>query len=183
MSRLIKYGAIVVMVSTVLACSPRNEPEVYVIKTETVAERLIDNLMRDFGFSKVQAAGIAGNLAQESGQFHTLQEVGGGCFGYSQWCGVRKKEFYQFAPDHGGRHSFRANYGFLRHEMQRDYPEMIDQIRTTQSVEGSAKIFMNVFLRPNRQLANLPRRISYGKSYVRGDYSGSALHQSQHLTR
>lgn len=179
MSRLIKYGVIAVLISTVLACAPRNEPEVYVVKTQTVAERLIDNLMRDFGFSKVQAAGIVGNLAQESGQFHTLQEVGGGCFGYSQWCGVRKTEFFQFAHTTGGKHSFRANYSFLRHEMRRDYPKMIEQIRTTKTVEGSAKIFMNVFLRPNRQLANLPRRISYGRSYARNNYAGSAMYHSQ----
>ncbi|MFX4299841.1 phage tail tip lysozyme [Pseudosulfitobacter pseudonitzschiae] len=156
------------------ACTERVQPHAIILERQTIAERLVDSLMSDFHFTRSQAAGIVGNLAQESGQFHTLQEVGGDCYGYSQWCGVRKREFNDFARDNGRPGSFSANYGFLRYEMRRDYPDMIEDIRNVGSVETSAEIFMKVFLRPNARLANLPRRIVYARSYDAGNFQGSA---------
>jgi hypothetical protein len=140
----------------------------------TIAERVTLSLMDDFGFERHQAAGIAGNLAQESGQFMTLAEVNGTCYGYSQWCGSRKSEFLRFAKNNGGKASFDANYGFLRLEMSRDYPDMIERIKRTDTVAASAEIFMRVFLRPHKDFANLPRRIRFGQHYNSGDFSRSA---------
>ena len=150
------------------------EPVEHVVKSQTVAEYVNASLMQDFGFKRHQAAGIVGNLAQESGQFHTLAEINGTCFGYSQWCGSRKSEFFEYAKNNGGKQSVEANYGFLRLEMSRDYPDMIERIKGTETVSASAAIFMREFLRPHKDYANLPRRIRYGQQYNSGDFSGSA---------
>ena len=41
---------------------------------QNTSKKLVDDLMRDFGLTKVQASAMAGNLAQETGRFQFLQE-------------------------------------------------------------------------------------------------------------
>jgi hypothetical protein len=139
----------------------------------TIPEQLIENLQEDFDLTERQAAGIAGNLAHESGNFRMLKEIKGGCYGYSQWCGSRKKAFRAYAASQGGQTTFDANYGFLKHELETEYGNMLNQIRATDDVDRVARIFMKRFLRPAAKTANLKRRIRFSKSYLKDDFSGA----------
>lgn len=163
--------------SLIEARAPAGDPYAVI----TIPQKLFDSLQLDFGLTKAQAAGIVGNLAHESGNFTMLQEIGGGCYGYSQWCGVRKTEFLVYAASAGGQQSFDANYGFLKHELQTEYASMLRRIRNTTTVDASAKIFMKEFLRPAPATANLNRRINFGKKFFNADYTGAGCYSHPRL--
>ncbi|MDB4356384.1 phage tail tip lysozyme, partial [Akkermansiaceae bacterium] len=66
---------------------------------QSTSAQLVKDLMRDFGLTEFQAAGLVGNLAYESGNFKQLQEkeplIPGskGGYGFAQWTGVRRDGF------------------------------------------------------------------------------------------
>ncbi|WP_138465815.1 phage tail tip lysozyme [Poseidonocella sp. HB161398] len=142
----------------------------------SVPERLMQDLETDFSLPPQSAAAIAGNLAHESGNFRMLQEINGGCYGYSQWCGPRKRAFRSFAQTRGGQQTYEANYGYLAYELKTQYPAMIDRLRRTEDVDTAASIFMKEFLRPAPKTANLARRIRFAKRFLLSDFTGSACY-------
>lgn len=152
-----------------------------------VADRPIPQVMmgaiqEDLELSEVQAAAILGNLAQETGNFTHLQQVGGPSYGYSQWLGPRKRAFFAYAEQHGGRRSFEANYGFLLQEITAEYGPMTRRIQDASTVDGAAHIFMRDFLRPSKTHANLPARIRYAERYLAGDFTGAGCLGPEHLS-
>lgn len=166
--------AVLAMCLALTGCQAHSE-SAYAPEEVTVPERLIADLQQDFDLTEPQAAGIAGNLAHESGNFTMLKQIGGHCFGYSQWCGSRKKAFDSYASRNGGPNSYSANYGFLSHELSSaEYQDMLDKIRSQAGADGSARIFMKEFLRPNARKANLPRRVEFAETYLAGDFGGAA---------
>lgn len=157
----------------VMGCQARSE-SAYQAAELTVPEKLIGDLRQDFNLTEPQAAGIAGNLGHESGNFKILKQIGGKCFGYSQWCGSRKKSFDRFASRNGGPDSYSANYGFLSHELgSAEFESMLKKIRGQSGADGSARIFMNEFLRPAASSANLNRRIQFAETYLSGNFDGA----------
>ncbi|WP_108261012.1 phage tail tip lysozyme [Mangrovicoccus ximenensis] len=144
----------------------------------SVPERLMQDLEADFALPPESAAAIAGNLAHESGAFLMLQEINGGCYGYSQWCGVRKRAFRSFAKTRGGQTTYEANYGFLAHELKTEYPSMLTRLRDMRDVDAAARIFMKEFLRPAPRTANLPRRVRFAKRFLSSDFGGTACYFS-----
>ena len=121
-----------------------------------IGQRLMADLMRDFGLTQAQAAGVVGNLDHESGGFATLQEIdpmvegSRGGYGYAQWTGPRRRAFEAWAADNGlDPASYEANYGFLRHELTAT-PEgaVVDKLRGVNSPDEAATVFSETFLRP-----------------------------------
>ena len=108
---------------------------------------IMANLMRDFGFTKEQAAGIVGNLGHECGGLTEMQErnpVGGGRggLGWAQWTGERRVTFEKYCKDHNlDTYSDEANYGFLRHELQTEYKSAVRDVKQTNSTEGAMRAF------------------------------------------
>ena len=64
-----------------------------------IGPRLVADLARDFNLTPAQAAGIAGNLAHETGGFKHMQEIqpmipgSRGGYGFAQWTGPRRRAF------------------------------------------------------------------------------------------
>lgn len=117
---------------------------------------LAEQLMSDFGLTPGAAAGFAGNLAHESGNFKTLQEINPtvkgsrGGFGWAQWTGPRRRQFESWASQQGlDPRSPEANYGFLKHELT-DTPEggILSALRGVEDPSVAAKIVSDKFLRP-----------------------------------
>lgn len=113
-------------------------------------------LQKDFGLSPGAAAGVAGNLAHESGDFKTLQEINPtvagsrGGYGWAQWTGPRRRAYEGWAKQQGlDPSSPEANYGFLSHEL-RNTPEssVISALQGVTDPAQAAEIFSNKFLRP-----------------------------------
>lgn len=137
----------------------------------SIPATLIADLQSDLGLEEFQAAAIAGNLAQETGNFTVLHEQGGSGLGYSQWTGSRRRAFQSFAE--GEIHSYRANYGFLRHELQTGYSDVLNALRRTDTTEEATRLFMKRFLRPNPKYAAFDKRLRHAAAFLDGDYSGS----------
>lgn len=122
----------------------------------TIAPRLITDLAKDYNLTPEQAAGVVGQLGQESVGFSTLQETNPlvpgsrGGYGYAQWTGPRRKAFEQFAADHGlDPSSYAANYGYLRDEFDNS-PEgaVLGDLRNAKDAQEAGRIFTDKFLRP-----------------------------------
>ena len=146
-----------------------------------IPQVLMGELQEDLSLTEVQAAAILGNLAQETGNFTHLQEINGRAFGYSQWMGSRQRAFLAFARENGGKHSLEANYGFLLHEIETQYPAMMKRIRAAGTLEEAARIFMREFLRPSMKHANLSARLRYAEAYLTGAFDGAGCSGPEHV--
>lgn len=131
---------------------------------------LAEQLMRDFGLSPGAASGFAGNLAHESGNFKTLQEINPtvkgsrGGFGWAQWTGPRRRQFEAFTQQNGlDPTSAEANYGFLKHELS-NTPErsVIGALSGVTDPSDAARIVSNKFLRPG--IPHMSSRINNANS-------------------
>lgn len=134
-----------------------------------IANRLISDLMADFGLTREQAAGVAGNFAHETLNFTRMQERGTsrGGLGYAQWTGTRRTDFENWAAERGlDTGSYEANYGYLKHELETDPYERRQFMRVTAATtpEEAAQIVSNEFLRPGTP--HLDRRIDLATQFA-----------------
>jgi hypothetical protein len=151
------------------------------ISGNAVGRRLMSDLQRDFGLTKVQAAGVVGNLDHESAGFRSLQEINPlvkgsrGGYGYAQWTGPRRRQFEAWAAKHGlSTASYEANYGFLKHELtSTSESRVLGPLRRAQTVEQAAIVFSGSsqrgnakagFLRPG--IPHFASRIARAKRYA-----------------
>jgi len=122
---------------------------------EAFAERapwIMENLQRDFGITREQAAGIVGNLGHESGGFRHFQELGSGPNtggrGWAQWTGPRRVAFLRWSRAHGlDPRSNEANYGFLRHELQTTEARSLAAVRRAGTAREATYAFERTFER------------------------------------
>jgi hypothetical protein len=80
-------------------------------------------LIKDLNISPEDAYAIIGNLAHETGGFKHMQELkpirGVGGYGWAQWTGARRKQFFDFAAKNKlDPKSDEANYRFLIYELK-----------------------------------------------------------------
>ena len=131
-------------------------------------------LMKDFGMTKAAAAAFAGNLHIESGGYKQLQEINPtvkgsrGGFGWSQWTGLRRKQFEAWAKSQGvDPSSDGANYGFLAYELQ-NTPEgrVLQKLKGVNDPQKAALIVSREFLRPGIPHEN--KRIAATMRYFDG---------------
>ena len=138
---------------------------------EDVSKKLVSDLMRDFDLNKVQAVALAGNLAYESTNFQTMQEVLSGerkkkghkgGLGYVQWTDTssknnRRTKFEELASKNNlSISSYDANYGYLKKELSERMPgtlenmgkNMIKKLKRANDLEEAVKIVMAGYLRP-----------------------------------
>jgi hypothetical protein len=124
--------------------------EVFRAKAPGIMQQLID----DFGFTDVQAAGILGNIGHECLGFTQMQElrpVGGGRggFGWCQWTGPRRRAFEAFAREHElDLKSDEANYNFLRHELKTSERATVPAVKAAATLEAAVRAFQVKFERP-----------------------------------
>jgi hypothetical protein len=124
------------------------------------APRIMRQLMSDFQFTKVQAAGIVGNLGHETGGFRHFQELnplggGTGGFGWAQWTGIkvgpppgRRKAFMDFCAAAGVEPtSDEGNYGFMKKELQTTEKATVPAVKAESTLEGATKAFETKFER------------------------------------
>jgi tail lysozyme len=134
--------------------------------------RLLGDLMRDFGLTRPQAAGIVGNLDHETGGFRFMQEIAPtvagsrGGYGFAQWTGPRRREFEEWAAKRGlSVSSYAANYGFLKYELTETWEKRaIPRVRATTSVNEAARVFSATFLRPG--VVNMTSRVERSQRYA-----------------
>jgi hypothetical protein len=111
------------------------------------APGVMGRLMKDFGLSKEQAAGIVGNLGAESGlqainEKNPLIPGSRGGFGWAQWTGPRRRAFENWAKVKGlDPKSDEANYGFLAHELRTSERGSLAAVRRQTTAQGAMRAF------------------------------------------
>lgn len=144
----------------------------------SVPERLMGDLQTDLDLTEVQAAGLVGNLARETGNFRYLQELNPlvrgsrGGLGYAQWTGPRRDAFVDYA-DGGDLMSYDVNYGFLRHELEGDYAHVLERLRDAVDEAAAATVVMRGYLAPHPKYRHLQDRIDFATAYLNGDFDGA----------
>ncbi|MCA9774436.1 MAG: hypothetical protein KC466_18605 [Myxococcales bacterium] len=179
--RPLLLGLLLAVTALPLPGGPLSGPASANTGSAPIPQVLMSELQEDLEISEMQAAAILGNLAQETGNFTLLQQINGNAFGYSQWVGPRKRAFLAYARENGGKHSVEANYGFLLHEIETQYPEMMGRIRSAETLEEASRIFMREFLRPSKTHANLPARLRYAEAYLSGAFDGAGCAGPEHV--
>ena len=128
---------------------------------------VMNRLMRDFGITKEQAAGVLGNLGHESrGLTAGIQEInpraGRGGLGWAQWTGPRRVAFEEFLNANGLDASDpEANYAFLTQELRTTHAYALDALRQAKSVEEATYIFENTFEKAADDAKHYDRRNEY----------------------
>jgi hypothetical protein len=124
----------------------------------------IDEILQYFqqkGYPDHVAAGIAGNLAQESSLNPDAINSKSGAFGLAQWLGPRKAALNQFAERQG---SYPNDPGtqldFIHHELSTTEKRARDAIMKAQSPSEAATQFSNKFERAGVNERNNERRAS-----------------------
>ncbi len=111
---------------------------------------IMDRLMKDYGLSKEQAAGIAGNLGHESMGFKVYHEqeqaANKGGVGLAQWTNSggypRRHIFEGYARSHGlDPRSLPASMGFLENELNTNYKHALEAVKGTHTVDESMRAF------------------------------------------
>lgn len=155
---------------------------------ETIPERLMADLSRDFQLQGFQAAGIVGNLARETGNFRFMQELNPivegsrGGIGYSQWTGSRRVAFEAYAGSLENQLTYEVNYGYLKKELNEDYAGVIKDVRGSKNLWEATVLFMRGYLKPKKNENNIRVSMNYANAYLRGDYSGAGC-QLHHEVR
>lgn len=134
-------------------------------------------LQSDFNLTPEAAAGFAGNLAHESGNFNTLQEINPtvkgsrGGYGWAQWTGPRRRQFESWAAQNNlDPSSPEANYGFLKTELQGNEGAVLKALQGVSDPAQAAQIVSNQFLRPG--VPHMDSRISRTKAILEAMNSG-----------
>jgi len=142
---------------------------------KATSNQIMNKLVNEYGLSPAGAAGVVGNMTQENG---LKTEANSGGIGLCQWIGSRAREERQFAAQMGeSPTSLNAQVAFMMHELKRDYPQLLDTLKTTNDPQTAALDFSKIFERPgNPQNGN---RMSYALDAHRTFNSTPAAGASQ----
>lgn len=123
------------------------------------------NRFRKAGLPHHVAAGLTGNLMQESGAEINPAAVGdnGNAFGAGQWNGPRRHAYLNYAKSRGSDPTdFDTQLDFLLHEGQTSEKSAWDAIMATSTPTEAARVASERFWRPG--LPHVENRQSYAKA-------------------
>lgn len=137
------------------------------------------NRLRQNGFTDSEAAGITGNIAQES-MFDTeaLSKDGYNSRGLVQWTGDRKAHLEQFAREHGlDPKDWRTQVDFISEEMNTTERAAFEALRKNPNItpEEAAHIVREQYERPDPAVAN----DAYRQQVAREVYDGRSVRPMQ----
>ncbi|MDK1489692.1 phage tail tip lysozyme [Sinorhizobium sp. 7-81] len=152
------------------------------VLSDNIAARLKRDLQQKLKMSEEQVAAIVGNSDHESGGFGRTfgnlwqnGRVDENAFGYAQWDGQRKKDFFEWAKERGlDPHSYEANYGFLEHEFKKgdefdngEERTALTDFYATRNVDEATELLARGYLRPNDRKLQLRKRQAAAKSAMK----------------
>lgn len=150
-------------IASIMVKHPKAQTEIIGVKGKYSTPSENENITWDYlisqGFSRVQAAGIMGNLMQEHG-FKTT-DVGGG-LGIAQWIGGRRHRLMEKENPE----NIYVQLDFLMSELNGSYAYVRDGIKATSSLNSAVEIFQNQFERCNPVYCNYNRRVMYAQNIL-----------------
>lgn len=146
-----------VVIASIEIKQPTSQVEIVGVRGKYTTPSENENIAWSFfisqGFSRVQTAGIMGNLMQE----HRFRTDGDGL---AQWTDGRKADLYsRVAPN-----NIYTQLDFLMEELNGKYAYVRDAIKSTNSLTESVQIFQNKFERCGICREDL--RINYAKNIL-----------------
>ena len=146
--------------------TPTKREEVKVTSRGSTEKRTNENIVWDYlldaGYSKVQAAGIIGNMWQESGVNPSRHESNGIGFGLVQWSFGRRQQLEAYAASKGKSASdIYVQLEFLVKELKEGkqfYGTYAEQFANPYSVDQATEAFCWGFERPHKNYANMANR-------------------------
>lgn len=125
-------------------------------------ENIVWEYLLDAGYSEVQAAGIIGNMWQESGVNPSRNESNGIGFGLVQWSFGRRQQLESYASSKGKSASdIYVQLEFLVKELKEGkqfYGTYAEQFANPYSVDQATEAFCWGFERPHKDHANMANR-------------------------
>lgn len=116
------------------------------------------------GLTKNQAKGIYGNLMQESGgNLRAVSKDGHNSYGLAQWTGSRKTKLFSM---YGRNPSLKQQLDFLWWELNNTHTDALQALKSTNTVSGATRVFMDKFERPHKRYQYFNRRLKYANSIV-----------------
>lgn len=126
----------------------------------------IMNRLASEGFTREQAAGIVGNLVQESQLNHTAVHPGGGTFGLAQWRGSRIEDYVrEFGPT--SETTPEKQVEFMIWEFNNTQQSAARAIRNARTIEEASDAMRRRFERPRDHEANDAARRRYSNEAYR----------------
>lgn len=118
------------------------------------------------GLNPHQAAGIVGNLMQESGLKTSIKGDGGKAFGIAQWHPDRQKGLEALAKSLGtSKSDFNTQLEYVWQELNTTEKRALDKLMQAKTVEQATSAFCQHYERPGR--AVLESRIKHAKSLLK----------------
>jgi len=126
-----------------------------------------NNFFIDKGYTPVQAAGIVGNLIQESNLNPTVTNSIG-AFGIAQWFKDRKINFKTWAEQNQlNPYDMDTQLSYVDHELSTSHAAVAKQLAGANSIEEATMIVRKKYEIPGEKEANDRRRLGYA-NYVYG---------------
>jgi hypothetical protein len=128
----------------------------------TATGRQIADKFQALGWSKEQAAGIAGSLMQESQGKADARNPNSGAYGLGQWLGPRVKDFEKWAGHPLEGSSVDEQVAFVNYELTKGKEQGAGRrLRAATTAEQAADIHSQYYERPGAAEANNARREQY----------------------
>ena len=121
--------------------------------SNNAAQAVASDLEQRYGLTPTQAAGVLGNMQQESSMECNVNQggrtgepnrdcSGGAGYGLAQWDGSRKQGEIDYAKEHGlDPGSLQANIGFMNQELDGPYSKTIRDIKQTSTTDQAARVW------------------------------------------
>lgn len=149
------------------------------------SEQIIRRLRTELSLTREQAAGVVGNLFQESGlSTSAVSNDGFGSVGIAQWTdrgqSFRKTALEGFSKGAGKLPTdIESQIDFLIHELQTTERRALDRLRNTSGVPDAALAFRQAFERPDPAKANDQTRIAAANTAFLGGLTESEVKNAQ----
>lgn len=145
--------------------SVQQKPQSSINPNLTDKKKQAMNFFVSKGLSAHAAAGIVGNLMQESGLNTTIKGDGGKAFGLAQWHPDRQKGLKALAKSRGSDISdFETQLEYVWQELNSSHKSALNGLLNSTNVEQATTAFMKHFEKPGKP--HLERRIGYARSLV-----------------
>lgn len=153
-----------------------NNEEVPIIKESSVTQQRGDlqenkkkamEFFQSKGLSAHAAAGIVGNLLQESKLNTKAVGDSGKALGIAQWHPDRQKGLKELAKKRGTDiYDLNTQLEYVWQELNGNYKNSLEGLLRSRNLDEATTIFMRGYERPNEKYANLKARIQFGQSVL-----------------
>lgn len=150
------------------AATPAPAAQAVKAASSGTGKEIADKLVAS-GWTREQAAGIAGSFMQESGGRADALNKQSGAYGLGQWLGSRVKDFESWSGKSLQGSSLDDQIAFFNYETTKGKEKRAgDRIRAETTAEGAAMAHRKYYERPGEAEANDARRIQYANMILAG---------------